>query len=97
MRHVYLICYDVAAPKRLRRVHRTMKGFGDPLQFSVFRCELSKLELHDLRERLAEVLHAKEDRVMIANLGPIDGRGDDSLEFWGAPLSIAHDRGPTII
>lgn len=97
MRHAYLICYDIAAPKRLRIVHKTMKGFGDPLQFSVFRCELTKLELHDLRERLAGVLHDDEDRVMIANLGPINGRGNESIEFWGAPLSLAPDRGPTIV
>lgn len=97
MRTVYLICYDIATPKRLRQVHKTMKGFGDPLQFSVFRCELTRLELHDLKERLWEILHAEEDRVMIARLGPIDGRGDDCIEYWGAPLSLTPSRGPTIV
>lgn len=97
MRHVYLICYDIAAPDRLRRVHKTMKGFGDPMQFSVFRCELTRLELLDLQVRLADVLNSDEDRVMIARLGPIDGRGDESIEFWGAPLTRKTQRGPKIV
>lgn len=74
-----------------------MKGFGDPLQFSVFRCELTRIELHSLKELLWEAMNEDEDRVMIANLGPIDGRGDDCLEFWGAPLTVTPDRGPTIV
>jgi CRISPR-associated endonuclease Cas2 len=41
MRTCYLVAYDIADPKRLQRVHRTMRGYGDPLQYSVFRCILS--------------------------------------------------------
>ena len=44
MRNVYLVCYDVANDKRLRRTFKKMCGFGDPLQYSVFRCELSPPE-----------------------------------------------------
>lgn len=97
MRHVYLACYDIASPKRLRQVHKTMKGFGDPMQFSVFRCELTALELLDLKRQLWEVLNEAEDRVMIACLGPIAGRGDECIEFWGAPLTLAPDREVKIV
>jgi len=41
MRRVYLVCYDVSDAKRLRRTHKKMCGFGDPVQYSIFRCELS--------------------------------------------------------
>ncbi|MFO0762685.1 MAG: CRISPR-associated endonuclease Cas2, partial [Byssovorax sp.] len=37
MRHTYVVAYDVCDPKRLRQVHKTMRGFGDALQLSVFR------------------------------------------------------------
>jgi CRISPR-associated protein Cas2 len=33
-----LVCYDICEPKRLRRVHKVMKGFGEPWQYSVFFC-----------------------------------------------------------
>ena len=44
----YVVSYDIMDPKRLHRVHKTMKGFGDPIHYSVFRCLLTakgKVEL----------------------------------------------------
>lgn len=97
MRNVYLVAYDVCDPKRLRRVHRLMCGAGDPLQFSVFRCELSALELQDLKERLWDELNFSADRVMLVNLGPAEGRGDDCIELWGEPLALAADRAAVVV
>ncbi|MFV0446576.1 MAG: CRISPR-associated endonuclease Cas2 [Planctomycetaceae bacterium] len=97
MRNVHLIAYDIACPKRYRHVYKAMCGHGDPLQYSVFRCELSDLELQKLKEQLWPVLNLAEDRVMIVDLGPIDGRGDDCIEFWGNPKSIPHSRDATIV
>ena len=34
MRTSYLVCYDIADEKRLRKVFQTMRGYGDHLQFS---------------------------------------------------------------
>ena len=92
-----LIAYDIACPKRYRHVYKAMCGHGDPLQYSIFRCELSDLELHKLKEQLWPVLNLAEDRVMIIDLGPIDGRGDGCIEFWGDPRSTPHHREATII
>ncbi|MDD4792699.1 MAG: CRISPR-associated endonuclease Cas2, partial [Firmicutes bacterium] len=41
MRRRFIVCYDISDPKRLRKMYRTMRGFGDPLQKSVFTCDLS--------------------------------------------------------
>ena len=38
----YVVSYDIMDPKRLHHVHRTMKGFGDPLHYSIFRCNLTE-------------------------------------------------------
>ena len=85
MRNVYLVCYDVADDKRLRRTHKKMRGFGDPMQYSVFRCELSRVEKQLLQSTLWEILNLEHDRVMLVDLGPVGARGDDCVEFWGAP------------
>lgn len=53
------------------------------MQYSVFRCELSPLQLHALKEKLWAILNLNEDRVMVVNLGPAGARGDDCVEFWG--------------
>ncbi|MBW3597273.1 MAG: CRISPR-associated endonuclease Cas2 [Planctomycetes bacterium] len=92
MRSVYLIAYDVCDPKRLRKTHKLMCGAGDPLQFSVFRCELSEVEKQQLQESLWDVLNLAQDRVMLVNLGPVGARGDDCIEYWGEPLSGEPDR-----
>lgn len=85
MRNVYIVCYDVADAKRLRLTYKKMRGFGDPLQYSIFRCELSPVERHSLQEALWGILNFEEDRVMVINLGPAGARGDECIEFWGEP------------
>lgn len=87
MRSIYLVSYDISDPKRLRRVHRTMRGFGDPLQYSVFLCPLSPAERILLLEALTGIIHHREDQVMLINLGPDGGRVRASLEILGR----AHD------
>ena len=39
MRRCYLVCYDIRDDKRLRKVYRTMRDFGDHLQYSIFECQ----------------------------------------------------------
>ncbi len=52
MRNVYLVTYDVSDDRRRDRVFATLRGFGDHLQYSVFRCELAEIERVRLRARL---------------------------------------------
>jgi CRISPR-associated protein Cas2 len=85
MRSVYLVCYDVANDKRLRRTYKKMRGFGEPLQYSVFRCELSPTERQFMKEALWDILKWDQDRVMLIDLGPAGARGDECIEFWGDP------------
>ena len=77
MRNVYLICYDVADAKRLRRTYKKMCGYGTPVQYSIFRCELSLVERQQLQESLGEIMNWDHDRVMVIDLGPAGARGDD--------------------
>ena len=45
MRRSYLVCYDIRDPKRLRRVHKIMKGFGESLAvFCVLFCVLKDID-----------------------------------------------------
>lgn len=70
MRSEFLVCYDIAHPKRLRRVHRMMKDYGDWLQYSVFSCHLSATDHAELQRRLLEVIDQRRDQVMFVRLGP---------------------------
>jgi CRISPR-associated protein Cas2 len=83
MRNRYLVSYDISDDKRLRRVFKTMRGYGDHLQYSVFRCDLSRQELATLRAILDGIIHHAEDQVLFADLGPVDGRGAHCMEAIG--------------
>ncbi len=97
MRNVYLVCYDVADDKRLRKTYKKMRGFGDPLQYSVFRCELSPTEKQQLKEALWDILNWNQDRVMLLDLGPAGARGDQCVEYWGEPRVALPDRAALIV
>ena len=72
---LYVVAYDVAHPKRWRRVFRIMNGYGAWLQLSVFQCRLTARRRAELAARLeAEIAH-DEDPVVILDLGPAEGVG----------------------
>jgi CRISPR-associated protein Cas2 len=83
MQQTYVVCYDVGCPKRWRSVYKTMRGYGDAVQYSVFRCELSKREMVELREKLRAIIHHTEDRVLFVDVGPAATRGKAALWAMG--------------
>jgi len=93
MRHRYIVAYDVSDAKRLKRTYTKMCGFGDPVQYSVFRCDLSDVELTLMKEALGAIIHHAEDRVMIVDIGPLDGRAAAAFQFLGVarPLPVASE------
>jgi CRISPR-associated protein Cas2 len=67
MRGLYLVAYDVRDEVRLRRTAGLIEGYGERIQYSLFRCRLSKIELERLRWELARLL-APEDSLLIISL-----------------------------
>lgn len=68
----YIVTYDISDTRRWRRVFRTMHGFGDWLQFSVFQCRLSRRRRAELETRLREIIKTGEDHVLVIDIGPAD-------------------------
>jgi len=67
MRTWHLVTYDIRDDARLRRVARRLEGYGERVQYSVFRCRLSSLELERLRWELTREV-ADEDRLLFVSL-----------------------------
>lgn len=59
----WLVCYDIADARRLRRVARVMQGVGERVQRSVFECRLSERERLSLEKRVRALLHPQADTV----------------------------------
>ncbi len=70
----YLVSYDISDPKRLRKVARTLEGFGVRLQYSVFECPLDDLRLAKLKAELQDSLNHEEDQVLFVSLGATSKR-----------------------
>jgi CRISPR-associated protein Cas2 len=83
MLQAYIVTYDICDPKRLRKVFKTLQGYGEHLQLSVFRCELDPMRLVRLRQKLSEAIHHTQDQVLIVDMGPADGRGRGAVESIG--------------
>lgn len=73
MEHLFIISYDIADPKRWRRVFRIMKGYGSWLQLSVFQCRLTRMRALRLESELREAMNQREDHVLIVDVGPAGG------------------------
>lgn len=78
-----MVAYDIREPRRLRRVHSTMKEFGYALQYSVFICDLDAIEKVALREKIGKVMHQGQDSLAIIDLGDAASRGVECFEFMG--------------
>lgn len=95
-RRRYLVAYDIREPERLRVIHACMKGYGDPLQYSVFLCDLDGMEHLDMVGDLRAIMHEGEDSIAIVDLGDPARQGTDCFQFlgftWGLPRG-----GPTIV
>jgi len=85
MRDRYFVAYDVRDPQRLLQVHKTMKGYGDPIQYSVFVCELNGSEVIIMKQDVGKVMNFSEDRLLIINTGSIE-RSTRNVEVIGMSL-----------
>ena len=83
MRKRYLIAYDVSDDKRRNAIFKALMGNGDHVQYSVFLCELSAVELQRLEGLLTDSMNARKDQIIILNMGPAEGELGAKLQCLG--------------
>lgn len=69
-RCLYLVCYDVANPKRLRRIHKLIKSYAIGGQKSFYECWMTNVEFASLRLTVNDEIDDIEDRVHFFQLDP---------------------------
>jgi CRISPR-associated protein Cas2 len=85
MRQRYIVAYDICDPKRLREIFKKMRGFGDPVQYSVFECDLNPSEKILMISAVSEIINHSVDQILIIDIGPAEGRGNRCIEVVGQP------------
>ena len=93
-RRRYLVAYDIANPRRLRRICTTMESFGDRLQYSVFVCDLSLAERARLEIEIGAIMNFIEDSVVQIDLGPTGASAP--IRFLGRHRALP-GAGPQIV
>jgi CRISPR-associated protein Cas2 len=93
-----LISYDVAmtdkaGARRLRRVAKACKDYGQRVQYSVFECVLDPAQWVKLRARLVSEIDEEQDSLRFYFLG---ANWDRRIEHVGAKPAI-DQTGPLII
>ena len=68
-RHWYIFSYDIRDPKRWRQVNKIVKGYGERLQYSLFRCHLTRVQMEQARHELEKVMD-EEDDLLVIRLSP---------------------------
>ncbi|MEE8525579.1 MAG: CRISPR-associated endonuclease Cas2 [Thermoanaerobaculia bacterium] len=81
----YLVTYDISSPDRLRQVYKTLHGFGEHIQLSVFRCDLSAVRLVEMRMALDAIIHHDEDQILVIRVGPSGEKTLERFEVMGRP------------
>ncbi len=79
---LYVIAYDIPNDRRRTKVLKTLRGFGQWTQFSVFECFLNAKELVLLHERLRKQIRPEEDSVRFY---PLCHACEGKVETVGGP------------
>jgi CRISPR-associated protein Cas2 len=95
-RRRFLLAYDIRDDARLRRVHKIAKAYGWPMQYSVFICDLDRIEILQLYTELGDVIHHHADSIAIIDLGEPQERGRKCFEFMGVAPRLPTS-GPVVI
>lgn len=68
-REPHILAYDIADKKRLRRVHKLLKSWGMPVQYSVFAVDLTTRGADTLFDALARITDIEADDVRLYRIG----------------------------
>ena len=89
MRRCYLVCYDISDPKRWRKVFRSMKGYGEHWQYSVFFCVLRDIDRARMEGELTDLINMKADQCIIIDLGADEESAREAVVVLGESLPRA--------
>jgi len=64
----YLVSYDIPDDRRRTKLAKTLKDFGDRVQYSMFECILDNRLLESMRKKITDLIDKSEDSIRIYDL-----------------------------
>lgn len=75
-----VVSYDIPDDKRRTKVMKTMKDFGQHVQYSVFECEIKHKDYGRLRQQLKKLINPRLDNIRFYVLSKEDLK---KRQVWG--------------
>ncbi len=69
---LWVVCYDITNDRRRYRIMKTLTGYGDRVQYSVFECDLTEKRRERLTLALQKLVNDQEDSVRFYPLNQIE-------------------------
>ena len=92
--HCILASYDISDRKRLIKVGKIMKDYGERVLKSVFECNLSESRFEDMKKRIEDTIDHTEDSVRYyfvcgkcVGKVEVSGLGQGFVEDWEVLIS----------
>jgi len=58
-----VVVYDISNDKRRTKLHNKLKGYGSPVQYSVFECILTPSEFQEMKMSVSRITKPKKDHI----------------------------------
>ena len=99
MRYDILVSYDVNTEdkegrRRLARVAKVCKNYGQRVQYSVFECTVNEMDMERFRAKLLNVVDKDKDSLRIYHL---KGRREEYIEAYGLDRYVDFSEDPLIV
>lgn len=99
MRKDILVSYDVNTEdadgrRRLRKVAKACKDYGQRVQYSVFECSVTDADLVKLKHRLLGIIEPESDSLRVYYL---HGKRSDYVEAFGVDKYVDFDEDTLIV
>jgi CRISPR-associated protein Cas2 len=79
---LYVVAYDIPDDRRRTKIHKTLSGYGQWTQYSLFECFLTEKQYVQLRQRLERYLAPGKDSVRFY---PLCAACQGRVETVGSP------------
>lgn len=56
-----VVTYDITNDRRRTRVHRALRRFGDPVEYSVFECRINAAQFERMRAEVDGLIRLDDD------------------------------------
>ena len=67
-----ILCYDIANPKRLKRLYKTLLAYGVPIQYSIFYIEQDENIIDECWEKITKLINVNYDDVRLYPIKEFD-------------------------